>query len=139
MKSYGRINKFWDDAKFRALIGDTLQMAGERGVPLAVYQDDDGNIVVSRAPRRLVLHVRVRCSRAQERKYGGMQDGAGWSHAVRTLHDRADDPDRTRCPDKGDIRVRRIGPVRDCRNVCAVPPNAPKGWPGYAENRSSRA
>ena len=49
MKSYGRIDKFWDDAKFRALIGDTLQMAGERGVPLAVYQDDDGNIVVSRA------------------------------------------------------------------------------------------
>ena len=49
MKSYGRIDKFWDDAKFRALIGDTLRMAKERGVPLAVHQDDDGNIVVSRA------------------------------------------------------------------------------------------
>ena len=49
MKSYGRIDKFWDDAKFRALIGDALRMAKERGVPLAVYQDDDGNIVVSRA------------------------------------------------------------------------------------------
>ena len=49
MKSYGRIDEFWDDAKFRALIEDTLQMAGERGVPLAVYQDDDGNIIVSRA------------------------------------------------------------------------------------------
>ena len=49
MKSYGRIDEFWDDAKFRALIGDALRMARERGVPLAVYQDDDGNIVVSRA------------------------------------------------------------------------------------------
>ena len=37
MKSYGRIDEFWDDTKFRALIEDTLQMAGERGVPLAVY------------------------------------------------------------------------------------------------------
>ena len=49
MKSYGRIDKFWDDVKFRALIGDALRMAKERGVPLAVHQDDDGNIVVSRA------------------------------------------------------------------------------------------
>ena len=49
MKSYGKVDEFWDDAKFRALIGDALRMAMERGVPLAVYQDDDGNIVISRA------------------------------------------------------------------------------------------
>ena len=48
-----------------------------------------------------------------------MQDGAGWSHAVRTLHDRADDPDRTRCSGKGDIRVRRIGSVPDCAETPA--------------------
>ena len=49
MKSYGRPDESWDEARFRALIRDAIHAAKERGVPLAVHQDERGDIVMSRA------------------------------------------------------------------------------------------
>ena len=49
MKSYGRPDKSWDEARFRALIDEAIHAAKERGVPLAVHQDERGDVVMSRA------------------------------------------------------------------------------------------
>ena len=49
MKSYGRPDESWDEARFRALIRDAIHAAKERGVPLAVHQDERGDVVMSRA------------------------------------------------------------------------------------------
>ena len=47
MKSYGKVDKIWDDAKFQAMIEDALQMAREQKKPFAVGQDVDGTAVVA--------------------------------------------------------------------------------------------
>ena len=49
MKSYGRPDESWDEARFRALIDEAIHAAKERGVLLAVHQDDCGDVVMSRA------------------------------------------------------------------------------------------
>ena len=49
MKSYGRPDESWDEAKIRALIRDAIHAAKERGIPLAIHQDDCGDVVMSRA------------------------------------------------------------------------------------------
>ena len=49
MKSYGRPDESWDDDKFRALIKEAIHAARERGVPVAVHQDERGDVVMSRA------------------------------------------------------------------------------------------
>ena len=49
MKSYGRPDESWDEARFRALIDEAIHAAKERGVPLAVHQDERGDVVMSRA------------------------------------------------------------------------------------------
>ena len=49
MKSYGRPDESWDEAKIRALIRDAIHAAKERGIPVAVHQDDCGDVVMSRA------------------------------------------------------------------------------------------
>ena len=49
MKSYGRPDESWGDARFRALIDEAIHAAKERGVPLAVHQDERGDVVMSRA------------------------------------------------------------------------------------------
>ena len=49
MKSYGIPDESWDDARFRALIKEAIHAAKERGVPLAVHQDERGDVVMSRA------------------------------------------------------------------------------------------
>ena len=47
MKSYGKVDEIWDDAKFQAMIEDALQMAREQKKPFAVGQDVDGTAVVA--------------------------------------------------------------------------------------------
>ena len=47
MKSYGKPDASWNDAKFRAIIEDALEMARERKKSCAVGQDGHGNIVVT--------------------------------------------------------------------------------------------
>ena len=49
MKSYGRPDESWDEARFRALIKEAIHVAKERGVSLAVHQDERGDVVMSRA------------------------------------------------------------------------------------------
>ena len=49
MKSYGRPDESWDEARFRALIKEAIYAARERGVPLAIHQDECGDVVMSRA------------------------------------------------------------------------------------------
>ena len=49
MMSYGMPDESWDEAKIRALIRDAIHAARERGVPVAVHQDERGNVVMSRA------------------------------------------------------------------------------------------
>ena len=49
MKSYGRPDESWDEARFRALIDEAIYAAKERGVPLAVHQNERGDVVMSRA------------------------------------------------------------------------------------------
>ena len=49
MKSYGRPDESWDEAKIRALIRDAIHAAKERGIPVAVHQDERGDVVMSRA------------------------------------------------------------------------------------------
>ena len=49
MKSYGRPDESWDEARFRALINEAIHAAKERGVPLAIHQDERGDVVMSRA------------------------------------------------------------------------------------------
>ena len=49
MKSYGRPDELWDEAKIRALIKDAIHATKERGVPVAVHQDERGDVVMSRA------------------------------------------------------------------------------------------
>ena len=47
MKSYGKVDASWDDAKFQAMIEDALRMAREQKKPFAVGQDMDGTAVVA--------------------------------------------------------------------------------------------
>ena len=47
MKSYGKPDASWDDARFRAIIEDALEMARERKKSCAVGQDKHGNVVVT--------------------------------------------------------------------------------------------
>ena len=49
MKSHGRPDESWDEARIRALIRDAIHAARERGVPVAVHQDERGDVVMSRA------------------------------------------------------------------------------------------
>ena len=49
MKSYGMPDESWDEARLRALIRDAIHAAKERGIPVAVHQDERGNVVMSRA------------------------------------------------------------------------------------------
>ena len=49
MKSYGKIDESGDEVRIRALITDAIHAARERGVPVAVHQDERGDIVMSRA------------------------------------------------------------------------------------------
>ena len=49
MKSYGRPDESWDEARIRALIDEAIHAAKERGVPLAIHQDERGDVVMSRA------------------------------------------------------------------------------------------
>ena len=49
MKSYGRPDESWNEARFRALIKEAVHAAKERGVPVAVHQDERGDVVMSRA------------------------------------------------------------------------------------------
>ena len=39
----------WDDARFGALIKDAIRVAGEQGIPVAIHQDESGDVVTSRA------------------------------------------------------------------------------------------
>ena len=47
MKSYGKVDETWDDAKFQIMIEDALRMAREQKKPFAVGQDVDGTAVVA--------------------------------------------------------------------------------------------
>ena len=47
MKSYGKVDDTWDDAKFQGMIEDALQMAREQKKVFAVGQDMDGTAVVA--------------------------------------------------------------------------------------------
>ena len=49
MKSYGMPDESWDESRFRALINEAIHAAKERGVPLAIHQDERGDVVMSRA------------------------------------------------------------------------------------------
>ena len=49
MKSYGKPDASWDEAKFRAVIKDMLEMARESKKSCAVGQDRHGNVVVMMA------------------------------------------------------------------------------------------
>lgn len=49
MKSYGKPDESWDNARIRALIEDAIHAAKERGIPVAIHQDERGNVVTSRA------------------------------------------------------------------------------------------
>ena len=49
MKSYGKINESWDKDKICTLIRDAIHAAKEHGIPLAVHQDERGDVVMSRA------------------------------------------------------------------------------------------
>ena len=49
MKSYGMPDESWDEAKIRALIRDVIHAARERGIPVAIHQDERSNVVMSRA------------------------------------------------------------------------------------------
>ena len=47
MKSYGKVDETWNDAKFQGMIEDALQMAREEKKVFAVGQDMDGTAVVA--------------------------------------------------------------------------------------------
>ena len=47
MKSYGKVDETWNDAKFQGMIEDALQMAREQKKVFAVGQDMDGTAVVA--------------------------------------------------------------------------------------------
>ena len=47
MKSYGKADASWDDAKFQGMIEDALRMAREQKKVFAVGQDMDGTAVVA--------------------------------------------------------------------------------------------
>ena len=47
MKSYGKPDASWDDARFRTIIEDALEMAKEHRKSCAVGQDEHGNVVVT--------------------------------------------------------------------------------------------
>ena len=49
MKSYGRPDESWDETKIRALIKEAIHAAKEHGIPLAIHQDECGDVVMSRA------------------------------------------------------------------------------------------
>ena len=49
MKSYGKADGSWDDARIGALIKDALRTARKRGIPVAVHQDGRGDVVTSGA------------------------------------------------------------------------------------------
>ena len=49
MKSYGKIDESWDEARIRARIRDAIHAARERGIPVAVHHDERGDVVMSRA------------------------------------------------------------------------------------------
>ena len=47
MKSYGKVDESWNEAKFQALIEDALGMAKENKERHAIGQDGSGNVVVT--------------------------------------------------------------------------------------------
>ena len=47
MKSYGKVDETWDDAKFQTIIKDAICMAREQKKQFAVGQDTDGTVVVA--------------------------------------------------------------------------------------------
>ena len=49
MKSYGMPDESWDEAKIRALIKEAIHATRKRGIPVAVHQDERGDVVMSRA------------------------------------------------------------------------------------------
>ena len=49
MKSYGRPDESWDGARIRALINEAIHAAKERGIPVAIHQDERGDVVMPRA------------------------------------------------------------------------------------------
>ena len=51
MKSYGKPDASWDDARFRILVEDALQMAKKHEKTFAVLQDMDGNAMVNESKR----------------------------------------------------------------------------------------
>ena len=59
MKSYGKVDASWDDAKFQAIIEDALQMVRNNMKPFTVALDEDGNVVVSE--RGVHRHVACAC------------------------------------------------------------------------------
>ena len=49
MRSYGKPDESWDEARIRTRIKGAIRAARERVIPVAIQQDERGNVVMSRA------------------------------------------------------------------------------------------
>ena len=139
MKSYGRPDESWDEARIRALINEAIHAAKERGVPLAVHQDERGDVVMSRARiKHSFMYACVAIAYVDKRTMGYATELTGNMPYERYTVEQM-------IPRMRDALVRGIfeydasGPPRPCKNTCAGQCGAPKGWPGCARSRSSRA
>ena len=113
MKSYGRPDESWDEARFRALIRDAIHAARERGVPLAVHQDERGDVVMSRARiKNSFMYACVAITYVDKRTMGYATELTG-NMPYERYNRGADDPEDARRPGAGHIRVRRVRPHSD--------------------------
>ena len=140
MKSYGKPDESWDGARFRALINEAIHAAKERGIPVAIHQDDCGDVVMSRARiKHSFMYACVVIAYVDKRTMKYATELTGNMPYERYTVEQM-------IPRMRDALVRgayssttRPAPPRPCKNTCGGQYGAPKGWPGCARSRSSRA
>ena len=113
MKSYGMPDESWDEAKIRALIKEAIHATRKRGIPVAVHQDERGDVVMSRARiKHSFMYACVAIAYVDKRTMGYATELTGnVPHERYTVGQM--DPEDARRPGTGDIRVRRVGLVSD--------------------------